>query len=154
MTPHNENNPQNDPVDFTRFWPSYRYHLLQECSRIRGVDLGLGVVLVVVGGMLAEAAYTNQSFLGAVAVGAAMLHLAHGITRVLMFALEDTVAARPWYGVGRTLRHRDLGECTVLDTDHHGDQVWALIRSKTDETAIAWVRVQEFDEVVVITRET
>lgn len=142
MTPH------NPTVDYDNFAQSYRHHLRREISQISVWDVVGNLGVAGLCGWLAHTAHQHNSFFGAMAVGVVTLVLVHALWSVLLTAAEATVSARPWYGIGRTVHHRVLGACQVLDFDNRDEvaHIWVLIQPLETEGAAMWEQACELAE--------
>lgn len=137
MTPHNP----KPTVDFDSFGESYRYHLRRELADLGAGELAYRAAIVAACTGLAYVAYQEASFGGAFMAGMVFLFIAHQVWEVLIEgAARRTVQARPWYGVGRTVHHRLLGACEVLDFDDREEvaHIWVLIQPLETQGAALW----------------
>jgi hypothetical protein len=93
----------------------------------------------------------TSSLYPAVALGIALSGLLGSAIEIASFALNSLVEERPWYGVGRTVHHCDLGACEVVDFDDRDGliEVWLLIRAtEADPSApMLWARAGEFEQI-------
>lgn len=142
MTPHDNNPaPQQPEVDFDNFGASYRYHLRKEVADHGPAELAYRAAISAACAGLVYVSLQENSPSGMFMAGMVFLFIAHQVWEVLIEgAARRTVQARPWYGIGRTVHHRMLGACEVLDVDDREEvaHIWVLIQPLETEGAALW----------------
>lgn len=134
------------PPHFESVFHAFAAHL-RAAARSRGLALDAGMAALMGGATywIHTALDPHPLWAPACALLLAALLVA-ALGGVLGTAVERTRSWQRWWGLMRTVAHRDTGAAVVMDTDERDSLAgaWALIQPlHTNEPAAVWVPVRE-----------